>query len=230
MGLSAAARVIALERNRVNGYIPSMTFWMHFFQGAVIGISVAAPIGPMALLCISRTAISGRLAGFVSGLAAASGDLFYASVGAFGIRTVSSLLVTQQFWLRLFGGCYLIYLAAITFNAVPKQLEKVHPNREGLLRIYGSTFLLNLSNPMTFLPFVAFFAGAGLSLGNDSRGAIAMVTGVFLGACSWWLFLSAFCDAFRSHLGPERLRAINRISAIAIGCFALYSIHGVITK
>jgi threonine/homoserine/homoserine lactone efflux protein len=221
---------VALDGTHVNGYIPLMASWTHFFQGAVIGISVAAPVGPMSLLCISRTTISGRWAGFVSGLAAASGDVFYASLGAFGIRSVSSLLVTQQFWLRLFGGCYLLYLAAITFDAVPKQPEKMRPAREGLLRIYGSTFVLNLANPMTFLPFVAFFAGAGLRVGSDSKGAIIMVIGVFLGASSWWFFLSTFCNAFRSHLGPERLQSINRISAIAIGCFALYSIFGVVTN
>jgi threonine/homoserine/homoserine lactone efflux protein len=116
-----------------------MLFWIRFFQGTVIGLSVAAPVGPMALLCISRTVISRRLTGFVSGLAAATGDLFYASLGAFGIRAVSSLLVAQQFWLRLFGSFYLLYLDVETFRAVPKLVDTPQVEREGLLRVFGST-------------------------------------------------------------------------------------------
>jgi len=76
------------------------------------------------------------------------------------------------------------------------------------------------------MPFVAIFAGAGLSA-SDKAGAAAMLSGVFIGAALWWLCLSAFCNAFRTQLGAGQLRAINRISALALGSFALYAVYGV---
>ena len=199
-------------------------FWRRFFQGVAIGISVAAPIGPMALLCISRTLVRGRLTGFISGLAAATVDLLYASVGAFGLGAVSSLMLRQQFWLRLLGGSYLLYLAVVTFRQVPKQVDMAQTNQQGLLMVFVSTVGLNLANPLTIMPFFAMFAGAGFSTGNDRMSAVAIVVGVFVGASSWWLFLSAFCSAFRTQFGLRRLRVINRLSALAIGAFALYSL------
>jgi threonine/homoserine/homoserine lactone efflux protein len=204
-----------------------MVFWDHFFQGIAVGVSVAAPIGPMALLCISRTLMGGPLSGFVSGLAAATVDLLYASLGMFGLGAISELLMAQQSWLRLSGAAYLVYLAVLTFRKAPKQDDAAHAICQGRLKMFGSTVVLNLTNPMTIMPFVAIFAGAGLSAGGDKAGVAAMLSGVFIGAALWWLCLSACCNAFRTQMGAGQLRAINRISALALGSFALYAVYGV---
>lgn len=204
-----------------------MVFWEHFFQGMVVGVSVAAPVGPMALLCISRTLIGGPMTGFVSGLAAATVDLIYASLGMLGLGAVSELLVAQQSWLRLLGATYLIYLAVITFRTAPIQGDAAHAGRQGLLKMFGSTVVINLTNPMTIMPFIAIFAGAGLSTGGDEAGAAAMLSGVFMGAALWWLGLSTFCNAFRKQMRDGQLRAINRVSALALGSFALYAVYSI---
>ena len=77
--------------------------------GLIIGFSVAAPVGPMGVLCIRRTLADGRVVGFVSGLGAATADAAYGCVAAFGLTWVSDLLVDQLLWLRLVGGVFLLY-------------------------------------------------------------------------------------------------------------------------
>ena len=57
------------------------------------------------MLCIRRTLAEGRLTGFLSGLGAASADMLYGAVAAFGLTAVQNLLVGQQVWLRLMEAC-----------------------------------------------------------------------------------------------------------------------------
>ena len=91
-----------------------ISFLLH---GLIIGFSIAAPVGPIGILCIRRTLAEGRLSGFVSGLGAATADAIYGCIAGFGLTFVSDVLVGQQTWLRLFGGLFLLYLGVKTFLA-----------------------------------------------------------------------------------------------------------------
>ena len=75
-----------------------------FLRGLVIGFSIAAPVGPIGVLCIRRTLAGGRLHGLVSGLGAATADASYGAIASFGLTAISGVLVDQQVWLRLIGG------------------------------------------------------------------------------------------------------------------------------
>ena len=85
-----------------------------FLRGLVIGLSIAAPVGPIGVLCIRRTLAQGRGYGLVSGLGAATADAVYGCVAGFGLTLISSFLVDQQMWLRLIGGAFLCYLGVKT--------------------------------------------------------------------------------------------------------------------
>ena len=90
-------------------------------KGLLIGFSIAAPVGPIGVLCIRRTLVQGRAAGLVSGLGAASADAVYGSIAAFGLSFVSGLLISQQSWLKLIGGAFLCYLGIRTLLAQPAE-------------------------------------------------------------------------------------------------------------
>ena len=90
-------------------------------QGILIGVTIAAPVGPIGILCIRRTFAEGRLAGFISGLGAATADAMYGAIAAFGLTFISVFLINQSFWLRLGGGLFLIYLGIMTFLSVPSK-------------------------------------------------------------------------------------------------------------
>src|SRR5512140_969762 len=88
-------------------------------KGFAIGFAIAAPVGPIGVLCIRRTLAEGRLVGFLSGLGAATADMSYGAVAAFGLTAVQDGLVRQQFWLHVVGGLFLLYLGMRTFLARP---------------------------------------------------------------------------------------------------------------
>lgn len=191
------------------------------FKGILIGFSIAAPVGPIGVLCIRRTLAAGRLHGLASGLGAATADAFYGCVAGFGLTFISSFLVDQQVWLRLGGGLFLCYLGVRTLLARPA--ETAAPvGGNGLLSAYVSTFFLTLTNPVTILAFAAIFAGLGVTAaGGDYGAAGALVAGVFIGSATWWLALSGGVSLLRAQLTAARLRWVNRLSGLVIIGFGL---------
>jgi threonine/homoserine/homoserine lactone efflux protein len=171
----------------------------YFVRGLAIGFAIAAPVGAIGLLCIRRTLTNGRLAGFISGLGAATADAFYGAVAALGLTAVSGTMVNHQNAVRLMGGVFAL--------------------------AFGSTLALTLTNPTTILSFAAVFAGFGLGTAAADRGSAAlMVCGVFLGSALWWLLLSGAVGYFRRALTPDRLRWVNRFSGAALFGFGLLAL------
>lgn len=198
-------------------------------RGITLGLSIAAPVGPIGVLCIRRTLSDGRAVGFVSGLGAATADALYGSLAAFGLTFVSAVLLSQVMWLRLVGGLFLCYLGLRTIVARPATADAAPAaplTAAGLSSAYATTLLLTLTNPMTALAFVAIFAGLGLDPGSY-HGAGLLVLGVFLGSALWWLLLSGGVSLLRRRLTPGGLRWINRVSGLIVlgfGVLALTSL------
>ena len=186
--------------------------------GFIIGFSIAAPVGPIGLLCIRRTLANGRAVGFVSGLGAATADGIYGAIAALGLTLVSTALIEQRFWLRLLGGTFLCYLGARTALTRPAARAATDERRAAGARVqlvgaYISTFFLTLSNPMTILSFAAVFAGLGLGTAQrDFVSAALLVLGVFTGSGLWWLTLSTGVGLLRTRVGPGLLVWVNRAS------------------
>lgn len=191
------------------------------FKGLLIGFSIAAPVGPIGILCIRRTLAEGRLAGFLSGLGAASADMLYGAIAAFGLSAAQTLLVDQRGWLAPIGGIFLLYLGIRTFFSEPAH-EAARTKSYGKLTAWVSTFFLTLTNPMTILSFIAIFAG--LRLGDtqgDILSSVLMVLGVFLGSATWWLTLSAGVSLLRNKFKPEHMTWVNRTAGLIIFGFGL---------
>ena len=192
-----------------------------FFRGLIIGFSIAAPVGPIGILCIRRTLAEGRLAGFLSGMGAASADMFYGAVAAFGLTAVQDLLISQSIWLRIVGGVFLLYLGVKTFISKPSN-EAVKSKRRGLFGAYLTSFFLTIANPITILSFLAIFAGLRLGETNGNYlSASMMVLGVFLGSATWWLTLSTGVSLLRKKFTPALLTWVNRLAGVIILIFGL---------
>lgn len=196
----------------------------------LIGASIAAPVGPIGILCIRRTLAYGRISGFISGLGASTADAIYGSVAAFGLTYVSMLLINQGSWIRHIGGIFLLILGIRIFTSNPNpEIDLNTTNqRRSLIYDYGTTFFLTLTNPITILSFAAIYASLGLTY-NASRNyldATLMVFGIFLGSCTWWFLLSGFTGSFRNNISTSSMIWVNRVSGILIlgfGMFALVS-------
>jgi threonine/homoserine/homoserine lactone efflux protein len=192
-------------------------------RGLILGFTIAAAVGPIALLCIRRTLAEGRLVGFVSGLGVATADATYGAIAAFGLTAVTDLLVDWRRALGLIGGAFLLWIAWQTARAVPTEAATTTGERRGLPGAYLSTLGLTLTNPMTILSFAALFVGLGVTA-DDLAGASVLTLGVFLGSAAWWVILVTLVGAFRSRLTPTWLRRINVASGVLIGGFAIVAI------
>jgi len=196
------------------------------FRGFIIGVSIAAPVGPIGLLCIQRTVLQGRAIGFAIGLGAATADAVYGSVAGFGIDVVSNFLIDQRMWIHLIGGALLLLLGVKGLSARPaEQVGQTKSAERGFWWSYLSTFLLTIMNPMTILSFVAIFAALGVANSpHEYMSAAITVIGVFLGSALWWLILSGIADWLKGKLNNATISWIGRFSAVIIIGFGIFGI------
>jgi len=192
---------------------------MILFKGLILGFLIAAPVGPIGVLCIQRTLSKGRVSGFVSGLGAATADAFYGAVAAFGLVVISNVLIEQQFILRLCGGIFLLYTGLKIFYSKPRENSRIESNTN-LISDYISTFFLTITNPITIISFTALFTGIGFMRGNFTTSGF-LVVGVFLGSALWWLILSFGIKWIQFNVKNFSLELINKISGTVILIFAL---------
>lgn len=192
-------------------------------RGALIGLAIAAPVGPIGLLCIQRTLERGRAHGLASGLGAATADTVYGVIAALGLTAVSRVLVGQAAWLRVLGGIAMVALGWRTLRRRPGGAPAHAPSR-GLAGAWASTLALTLTNPMTIVSFTAIMAGLGLGARDGLGASAAWVAGVFLGSSLWWLALSTAVALLRSRLPEAALRWIrvtSNVVIVALGLLAL---------
>ncbi len=196
-----------------------------FVRGLLIGLSIAATVGPMSILCIQRTLYKGQRYGLVSGLGIATADAIYGCVAGFGLTAISQFLVNQQLWIRLLGGLFLVYLGIKTLLSKPPERAIEARNADNFIVAYLSTLLLTLTNPLTILSFAAIFAGIGVGSASKSyTSASIVVLGVFLGSTLWWCILTSVINLLKRRFTPIWLLWINRASGIIIGLFGVVAL------
>jgi threonine/homoserine/homoserine lactone efflux protein len=180
-------------------------------KGMLVGVIIAVPTGPVGVLCIRRTILHGRLAGFVSGLGAASADAVFGIIAGFGLTFVSDILLGFQDWLRLGGAAFLLYVGITALRADPLAGSRKQRDPETLLADYASTFALTITNPITILAFLAIFAAIGFS-GTEATlaAAASLVLGVWLGSLLWWAGLAFGAGLLRMNFQRHHLVWISR--------------------
>lgn len=191
-------------------------------RGIIIGLAIAAPVGPIGVLCIRRTLAEGRLVGFVSGLGAATADAVYGCIAGFGLAVVANLLLDYNLWIRLIGSVFLCYLGIATLRSAPSEQPAAFGG-SGLIAAYATTFALTITNPMTILAFAAIFTGLGITQTATSyTAALTLVAGVFSGSALWWLLLSSVVSIARSRLNTRSLGWIYRAAGAVMLGFGLW--------
>lgn len=193
-------------------------------KGIILGFSIAAPVGPIGILCIKKTLSQGRAYGFIAGLGAATADAIYGCIAAFGLTIISTFLLRQSNWINLIGAVFLLYLAYITFRApVSNSIEANHA-RNNYLKTFGTTLFLTLTNPLTIISFIGIFAG--MNIGGPVLGSsVYLVFGVFIGSAAWWLLLSFFVGFFRRMISLRTMKLINMLSSLILLGFGIYSLY-----
>lgn len=190
-------------------------------KGIVAGFIIAAPIGPVGILCIQRTLSKGMPMGLAAGFGGAVADTIFGAVAAFGLTFLADFLVRHENWMRLGGGVLLLALGLygcvkhVTMAAAP-------PSVRGAAGDSVSAFILTITNPMTILTFSPVFLAVGAVVAQDDRPAAwTLILGVFAGSCLWWLILCALAEVFRRKINSARIQIIHRVSAGLILFFGI---------
>jgi threonine/homoserine/homoserine lactone efflux protein len=198
-------------------------------KGFLIGLAIAAPVGPVGLLCIKTSLTYGRKAGLATGAGAAFADTFWAAAGAFSLLFVMEWLETHSWEIRFFGGILLVLIGImIVMKPPPKKehdiAEKINAN---LWKDFVLTFFVTLSNPATIISFLAVFAGFGIHTDGDFTKALPLIFGVLCGSLFWWYSLSFSVSLFRVKVNDETIHKINILSGFIIGLFGLAALVSV---
>ena len=195
-------------------------------KSALIGLSIAAPVGPIGLLCIQRTLDHGTRVGLATGLGAAVADALYGAVGAFGVTAVITLLTGAHTLLALGGALFLLWLAWQAWQGAPAQRAAAVQGGVKGWHAFGGTFLLTMSNPATILSFIAVFSS--LAGGMTTASPAWMIAGVFIGSAAWWFVLVGLVGRLRERLQARHLRWIRRGSAVLLAGFAAWQLGSLV--
>ena len=183
--------------------------------GIGIGLAVAAPIGPMGVLCIQRTLEGGLVAGLATGSGAATVHLLYGTVVAFSLSLITEMASTYTPVFKL-GAALLLFRFARRIRRRSIALETGQTIAD-CLRSYRDAFVFGLANPVTVLLLLA--STMGITFSYSGWTALAFSLGVFLGSMGWWLALSGAVCALRRRLDARMLRRTNQGAAVALAVF-----------
>lgn len=193
----------------------------YLLKGLIIGLTIAAPVGPVGILCLRRTLTHGRIAGLVSGLGAAVADAFYGLLAVFGLTIISDFLLCCLPWFEFLGAVFLLVLGIKTYY---KNLVVIPepPGIHNLLGYFTSTFFLTLTNPMTMLAFLAIFSAIGFTGERETLAdGLMLLLGVFIGSMSWWLIIGEGTTFFRKKMSENILLYVNKIAGVLLAAFGL---------
>ena len=192
--------------------------WSLIIAGVAIGLAMSAPLGPVNLIVI-RTALSHDLkVAFLAGLGAVLADVVIAGIAAYGIQSISHLILNYAKFLQIAGGLFLIVLGirtARTHLAASDLTSGPHSAK------FGLTFSLSVTNPGLVLGYLAIFSSLSthLALGASPFRPAIVLLGIALGGVLWWLLLSFFIGKLKTRLATSTLDRINRWSGILVAAF-----------
>lgn len=197
---------------------------MLFLKALAIGFLIAAPVGPIGLLCMQRTLHSGLKTGLATGMGAAFADALYGLIGALGLVALSNFLVSIRLPLSIAGAGFLGWMAAGLFRKTAVADSGQHRRELSTLRAFASTALLTLTNPLTIFSFLAVYATLMTGFDSNLVTASLLVSGIFTGSALWWLTLSVIVAFIRHRISPAVQQAVNYLSGTLLMAFALIQI------
>jgi threonine/homoserine/homoserine lactone efflux protein len=192
-------------------------------KGLVAGLVIAVPVGPVNVLCASRTLRKGRTSGLISGFGAATADAVYGAIAGFSITFLIDFLEREEFWIRVIGGLLLVAFGVMYFRK-PAQVVIPRGVDSAANSDFASTLLLTLTNPTTVLSFLAVLTGLGMGGHREWRLTFLLVGGIFCGSMLWWVALVLMVNRFREQFDLRAMRGMNRIAGLGIGGFGVVTL------
>jgi threonine/homoserine/homoserine lactone efflux protein len=189
---------------------------LYLLEGIIVGFVGAMPIGPIGILCIRRSLTLGRKQGIVTGLGGATADIVYVTIALFGIKLIADFVALEQYSIRLCGGLGVLAIGIFVLRSHPTS-RLIASSKFEHTRLYVSTFLLALSNPVPLLGFAAMLSAIGIKhIAGEMFERIFFVAGVFVGSLVWFSLLANVANAVRRTMSDQTLSRINKIAGMIL--------------
>ena len=201
-----------------------MSILLYLFKSWMIGFAIAAPVGPIGMLCIKKTLKLGLRGALLVGLGAALADSMYGMIAALGLTAISHIMLDKASILKLVGGTFLLYLAYKEARSESTNNE-AHVKSTSQIKLISEVFFLTITNPMTILSFISIFASIGTKTTSIIE-SVTMVLGIFLGSMTWWCLLGYVIAKIKHKLPKTWLTKIKWISCFILVGFGLIAILG----
>ncbi len=126
------------------------------FIGATLVLAITP--GPDNIYVFTQSISNGRRSGLATTAGLISGCLVHTTLLAFGVSAVLKANNRLFVFIKVFGACYLIYLAWQTIRSkMTLPLTKDATSDKNFVRLFRQGFLMNVLNPKVTLFFIAFF-------------------------------------------------------------------------
>lgn len=199
-----------------------------FLKSILLGISIAAPIGPISTLAIKNCLTRGFKIGFATSLGASLTEGFYGFVATGGLAFISIFLTTYVSEVKLISGTALIMLALYEIKTAKDfSFEEIKMKKSGFFKTMFFTSFLTLGSPMTIILFIGVFATmTGTVLTPAEMGVT--VFGIFMGSVIWAFILCGTVSHLHHKLSKKMMSWVKIIAAMGIGSFGFYGICSVL--
>ncbi len=193
--------------------------------GLAVGVLIAAPVGPVNVLCIQRAIERGVAAGIFAGLGAVLGDGLIALLAALGVGQISSAITLYRDVIQLVGGLVLAGFGVMLSRSRPRLvvMDAGQSEWSGLrdhIWDVPKTFLLTVTNPGAVLGLIAIFGGVSSFVDVRSTAqALWLVAMIVAGSAMWWVFLATMVGRIRHRVTEDRLAQINLAAGLVLVLF-----------
>jgi threonine/homoserine/homoserine lactone efflux protein len=196
-----------------------------FFIGVLSGFCLALPVGAVALMCINKTLQFGFKSGLAVGLGAAFADAFYALIAIYSLTTISNIFLQNKEIMSIIGGLCLIFISIRMIFSGPVVVETKEVSYSKWPQDIISGFVITLSNPLTYIGFIALLSYMHLVFTNfNSLLVLNFSLGALAGSLIWWLVLIEFARFLKNKVNSTFIKRSNIISGFVILGFGVFVI------
>lgn len=202
--------------------------------GLIVGMLIAAPVGPVNVLCIQRAIERGFWGGIAAGIGSVMGDALIALCAGLGVGTVSGVVETHRSVIQVIGGLALMVFGLRLYFSAPR-LELETDGSPARLKDFvwdiPQTFFLTITNPGAVLGLFAVFGGVSTFVEVHSTiDVLLLVAAIASGSMLWWVTLSNLIGRYRHRIDLQALNVVNRIAGLLLAIFGAVLIAEVIWK
>ncbi len=186
----------------------------------LVSLAFGIPAGPIGVLTIQKTMKYGFKAGVITGLGSVVADIFYASIGVFGVHLIQDFLLNHQKIMTLCGALIILGLG-IWIIARRKRPTKAVNSTGSALGGFVSSMAIGLSNPATILAFFIAFSTFGVAEGLGLSESLVLLAGVVAGAVLWWTALAGAVVKWKSYMTDKFYQTLKLCCGIGLLCFSV---------